>query len=1069
MSDGERPRLIDWTGERCVPWADDVQVIYEHYHRYALVADLVAGRRVLDLACGEGYGAALLAATAAEVVGVDIDEPTVAHARAVYGSDRLRFEVASMTDPATLAGEAPFDVVVCFEAIEHVAEHDALMRLVRDRLAPDGVFVCSTPDVEVYTNDHGNDNPFHVRELTGDELRTLLSGSFRHVRLLRQSVAVGSVVHGDGPGAALHTITATSAADGSTQDWTVTGGAPHTYFVAVAADHPVEFPATAVLLDPDQTLVTASQRAARRHIDDLETALDAARAAHAEADGAADLMRQELAAARAEAAAAGAELAELRAATAAELDRVGAAAAESALEADRLRRKGNHDEARLDWLTSTNSRLATSVNQLSAENAELREAQSAIAQQLIDRYRSVIERRAPRGTRRRDAYERMFGRETGIPAPKSEVGPVTVDTSDEPVASIVIPTYGKWSYTRRCLESIQRHLPATPVEVIVVDDLSPDDAADRVAECAGVRLVRAERNGGFIAAVNLGAAQARGEYLVLLNNDTEVRAGWLDALVATAESDERIGLVGAKLVYPDGRLQECGGIVWADGTGWNYGRNGSPDDPEYAAVRDVDYCSAAALLVRRDLFERLGGLDPRYAPAYYEDTDLAFGVRSLGARAVVQPKAVVVHHEGVSNGTDESTGTKRFQTVNRATFVAKWQHDLVLHHSGMSLPGLWLARQRTAAGHGGGIVLVADHQVPRTDEDSGSVRMFRLLRLLAGLGERVVFFPMNGAVPAKYVEPMHQLGITVLADAGRQEEFLRTAGRHLSLAVLSRPQIAWHFLDLLRLHAPHCRVAYDTVDLHFLRLDRQARLAASVGDDVEAATLRGRVTAMRELELGLVRACDVTCVVSDVEQQLVREMVPDAEVVLLSNVHETRAGRAEPAGRAGVLFVGSFDHLPNRDAVTWLATEIMPLVWAKRPDAELHVVGSNPTAEIRALARDGVRVHGWVADLEDVYERARVSVAPLRYGAGVKGKVGESLSLGVPVVGTPLAVEGMHLADGVEVLVGADVAELAEQLLVALEDDELWGRLSEAGKRAIDRRFGTAAAREVLSGLLHLG
>src|SRR5207248_1148484 len=153
---------------------------------------------------------------------------------------------------------------------------------------------------------------------------------------------------------------------------------------------------------------------------------------------------------------------------------------------------------------------------------------------------------------------------------------------------------------------------------------------------------------------NQALAHAIGETLIFLNNDTITTAGWLEALLAVFERRPDAGLVGARLIYPDGRLQEAGGIVWRDGSAWNYGRNDDPDKPEYNYVREADYCSGACIAIPTALFRLLGGFDPRYAPAYYEDTDLAFAVRAAKRKVFYQPQARVVHLEGQTGGTDET-------------------------------------------------------------------------------------------------------------------------------------------------------------------------------------------------------------------------------------------------------------------------------------------------------------------------------------------------------------------------------------------------------------------------------
>jgi O-antigen biosynthesis protein len=1037
-------RRIEWTGERCVPWTEDLQVIYEHYHRYALAVPFATGARVLDLACGEGFGPALLAAGAREVVGVDIDPRTVEHAAAHYRGDNLHFMVGSMTDPQLLAGVEPFDVITCFEALEHVEDHDTLMAVVNRLLSRGGLFLSSTPDVTVYRHEHGNDNPFHVRELTEPQFQSLLSGSFGQVAILRQNVAAGSLITGSTvPGSGI----AQSLRRAPQGGWCLTPGSPHTYLLGVASDAPLpELPALSVLVDPDLTLVREAHRA-----------LAAERQRSAEL---AESRQQEAAG---------------HATTAQRLERVQGEAQRLRSELLAVQRRTQRAQAQAAWHQEIAAEAEGRATQLHAEVLALRAEQSATAVRLISRYRGIVERAAPRGTLRRDLYERALGRGLPVPPPAQDQdhdqdaglpGPVRLRTSTSPLLSIVVPVHGKWSYTRACLASIAQHGPTVPFEVLVVDDASPDRTAELVAASPGVRLVATEHNVGFVRACNLGASHAGGAYLLFLNNDTEVRPGALDALVEVADSDEKIGLVGAMLVYPDGRLQESGGIIWADGSGWNYGRDRNAEAPEFQVRRDVDYCSAAAILVRREVFERLGGFDQRYAPAYYEDTDLAFAIRASGYRTIVEPRAVVVHHEGVSHGTDLTVSVKRYQEINRAQFVAKWAPALAEHLPAASSRNVWLARQRGPVGHRGGLVLVADHQVPTPDRDSGSMRMHRLLLELVELGQRVVFFPANGAVLQPYTGQLQQQGITVIPETAGQETFLREAGAALHLALLSRPQVAWTLLEQLRLAAPQCLVSYDTVDLHFLRLHRQAELASATGDEHGASALAGKAAASRELELGLVRATDLTLVVSEHEQSLLRALVPEADVRVLSNVHYPASEVPGPQGRAGLLFVGSFDHLPNRDAIRWMAREVLPLVHRHHPGTVLHVVGSNLSPDVQELTSETVQVHGWIPDLVPWHQRCRVSVAPLRFGAGVKGKVGESMVAGLPTVGTPVAVEGMGLVDGQHVLVAAGAAGFADRVRALLEDDTLWCTLSAAGATVITQRFGPAAARAALRDVL---
>lgn len=624
------------------------------------------------------------------------------------------------------------------------------------------------------------------------------------------------------------------------------------------------------------------------------------------------------------------------------------------------------------------------------------------------------------------------------------------DRVEAPKAAIIIPVHNAWNITLQCLLALKQNTTPQNFEVIVVDDGSTDRTPALLAECGGVHVVRLDSNQGFVKACNAGAALARAGYLVFLNNDTQVQPGWLQHLLDTFEVHPKAGLAGSRLVYPSGRQQEAGGIIFNDGSAWNFGHLDDPSKPQYSYARQPDYVSGAALAIRRRTFLDVGGFDINFAPAYYEDVDLAFRVRRLGKEVWYQPLSWVVHLEGATAGLDTSSEglIKRYQAINQRRFVDRWSDEI--SELGCREEPLEFQKERNVQHH----VFVVDTYMVRPDRDSGSVRLRNIFRLFLEHQAKVTFAASNLEAPEPYTSELQSSGVEVL-----YRPFVRSIVTHLKqsgstydLVMLSRADNASSLIAAARAHCPNARIIFDTVDLHYLRDERFAQLAKT-----RSALRLARVRKAQELDL--VKQAHTTLVVSPVERDLIQSEVPSADIRELSNVHDVAGCRKGFNERAGIMFIGAFEHTPNSDAVIWFCDSILPAILKCLPSIEFRIIGANPPPAVRALAGKQVEVLGHVRDVGSYFDDARLSVAPLRYGAGVKGKINQSLAYGLPVVATSLAAEGMPVLSGHSILLADDPATFATQVVKAYTDPTIWRTLSKAGLQVAAEHFSLDSAR----------
>ncbi|MEP6636586.1 MAG: glycosyltransferase [Acidobacteriota bacterium] len=637
--------------------------------------------------------------------------------------------------------------------------------------------------------------------------------------------------------------------------------------------------------------------------------------------------------------------------------------------------------------------------------------------------------------------------------PAAPRAPIRFLRYKEAEVSVIIPVFNQVDFTQACLASLQEFSDDVKFEVVVVDDCSTDATKDIVGALPGIVYLRNDSNVGFVASCNRGAEKASGTYLAFLNNDTTVMAGSLRSLLETFSLEPQAGLVGSKLIYPDGRLQEAGGIVWQDGSGWNRGKFQDAAAPEYNYLREVDYCSAASIMIPKSLFEKLGGFEERYRPAYYEDTDLAFKVAQSGHKVLYQPLSVVIHYEGITGGTDTAAGTKKHQEINRQTFSTLWAERLLAKPPNGDLPA-WEAQSHR------GRILVIDHHLPLFDRDSGSLRMLEIVTLLNQMKYRVTFIPDNLADIPPYGDELRKRGIEVVHHPYIRSvgDYLQTHGADFDYVILSRCDFARKHIAAVRLHAPRAKVIFDTVDLHFLREEREATLTKNI--QLEESAL-----AKRQLEFELIGEADQTWVVSPVERELLLRDWPDKSIEVVSNIVAVPGSRTPFNSRCDLLFIGSFQHPPNVDAVIFFTREIFQLVRQQLTDANFYIIGDKAPPEVISLADERVIVTGFQSDVRSYFDNVRLSVAPLRYGAGIKGKINQSMGFGVPVVATSVAVEGMGLTDREDVMIADNPHAFANAVIELYTSPSIWDRLSKNGREKTASAFSKEAATKQLERL----
>lgn len=648
--------------------------------------------------------------------------------------------------------------------------------------------------------------------------------------------------------------------------------------------------------------------------------------------------------------------------------------------------------------------------------------------------------------------------ETGEQSKKSisDYDVITFEETDSPLVSIVIPVYNQFEYTYNCLASIKEQSGEVSYEILIADDCSTDLTQNIKKLVKGIKVIRNKENLRFLRNCNHAAQKAKGKYILFLNNDTQVQKDWLQPLIDLM-NDPKVGMVGSKLVYADGWLQEAGGIVWDDASAWNFGNRKNPDDPEYNYVKEVDYISGAAIMIRASLWKEIGGFDDNFAPAYYEDTDLAFEVRKNGYKVMYQPLSVVVHFEGISNGTDVTSGQKAYQVENQKKFYQKWK-DVLATENFPNGENVFIAKDRSRFKKQ---MLVVDHYVPHYDQDAGGKCTYMYLKLMVKMGFKVTFIGDNFYKHEPYTTDLNQNGIEVLYGNfyyNNWQEWLKENLHYFDYVYLQRPHISVKYIDIVKQNC-NAKVFYFAHDLHHVREMREYEITKNEETFKSAEH-------WKQIEYDLFEKADVGHVVGSYEQAIMQKAFPNKPIrnIPLYIYDDVPEGISKDfANRNDLLYVGGFGHPPNIDAVLWFAESVFPSILKMLPDIRWHVVGGKVPDKIKELANEHIIIEGFLSDeeLHELYRNCRMAVVPLRYGAGVKGKVVESAYFQIPLVTTSIGAEGIDATIG-NMIVTDDADQMAKIICETYVDPEKLRRMSDAGKTLIQKYYTLQEAERVL-------
>ena len=630
--------------------------------------------------------------------------------------------------------------------------------------------------------------------------------------------------------------------------------------------------------------------------------------------------------------------------------------------------------------------------------------------------------------------------------------------SNSPLVSIIIHVRNSFNYTFKCIDSILKTTPSSSYEIIIINKTLNNDIKllekSYNKKGANIILYQNKETNNFLKNYNQAIKISKGEYITFLRDNTKVYENWLTSLLKPFENDEKIGIIGSKVIYSNGTLKEAGGIMWNNGEYSNFGRGKFSDNPEYNYIKEVDFVSGISFIIKKSILEKIGGFDEQFIHLDYKYIDFSFSLRKYGYKVIYQPESLVKQYNEILKGVNIISDIKK---INKHLFIKKWKEELIYQSNQNN--NTFLARDRSFNKNR---IFVIDRYIPKYDRNAGSRCCFMYLNIFKEIGLQVTFLGDDLKKIEPYTSILQQKGIEVLYGNYFKNEkleiWLKKNLRYFKYIYLQRPEITIKYIDLIKKYSSE-KVIYFAHDLHYVRLSREYEITGDIKKLIQSRDIK-------RIEMKIFNKVDIIHIVGNYEYKILKKEFKNKTIrniplyfyeKPLKNIEKNFSKRKD------LVFVGGFKHSPNIDGILWFSKEIFPKVIDKFPNLILHIVSPKIPHEIKKLESKNIKLEGFLSDkeLHLMYQKCRIAIAPLRFGAGVKGKVLEAAYNQIPMITTTIGGEGIEDSKGAFIMED-NPEKMADIISQIYEDYSKLKQMSDSGRALIEKYYSKNRAIEII-------